>query len=171
MKKLLFITVLIFCLLGTTQTAYSYFDSSTPTILNEDGQLYTIIESSNKSSKQLIPLGCILSEDETYYIIYQYDVYIEKGMNIESAVTNLALEGSSLNEEELNKLFNFDILIDHRKDVQLSHGMFYDNSNGELVHIIIEVTMNNIDDFNNSSTIVGQNLSFTYLLTVSKPLS
>lgn len=171
MKKILFFAVLIFCLLGTTQKAYSYFDDSSITILNEDGELYIINETSNTTKKHLIPTGCILGDNDTYYVTYQYEVYIEKGINVESLVKNIVLEGSTLTDIELEQLFNFDITIDHVKDVTLSQGMFMDTTDGELLHITIEVTMNNMYYLNNSSTTFGHNLTFTYLLTVSKPLS
>jgi hypothetical protein len=168
MKKILFVVVLIFCLLGTTQTAYSYFDNEQVSILNEEGELYKITKSTSSQDRNLIPLGAVLGINDTYSYIYHYEVYVEKGMELQNTIDHLSLENSVLTDKELNEVFDFSITVDHVKDVELSNGLFEGKTAGELIHITIEITMNSVQEITLLSTNLGHDLSFTYLLTLSK---
>ena len=170
MKKILFVAVLIFCLLTTTQTAYAYFDDDRTTVLEASEQLYSLQPQLVNQGEFLIPLGSVLGEDDTYYYIFQYEAIIEDGVTLDSDLANVVWENSSFSEEELNELFNFDIQIDHLGDTSFSKGLLYERTEGEIVEITITVSMNNIDLLYNSNTTFGQELSFDYLLTVSKAL-
>ena len=139
MKKILFVTVLIFCLLGTTQTAYGFYEKDKISVLNDQGVLYTINSSTTETTKNLIPMGSVLGINDTYAITYTYQVYIEKGITLDSKIADLTLSNT-----------------------------FSGQTNGELVEITIRVSMNNIEELHNITTNFSQNLSFSYLLTVSK---
>lgn len=170
MKKILFVMVLIFCLLGTTGTAYSYYEDSQISVLNENGEMYKITKTTSTNEKNLIPMGSILGMNDTYSLVYNYEVYVEKGMEIQSEIEDLVLEDSNLTEEQLSEVFSFTMEVEHIKDVELSNGLFSESTEGELLHIRIEVTMNSLEDTLLSSADFNNELSFTYLLTVSKKI-
>ena len=92
---------------------------------------------------------------------------IEQGVSLESEITNILWLNSNLNEESLNMLFNFDIEMSTIKEVTISNGIFNDSTLGELVQVTIVVSMNNISLLSDSETLLGQDLSFDYLLNVS----
>ena len=168
MRKILFIVVLIFCLLTTTQTAYAYFDKDTIQVLNEDGELYKLTEISSNDYQELIPQGSILGVNDTYTLTYKYEVYIEDGIHLDSQIDNIKWGEYLLNDSDLKEIYNFAIRIESLKDVELSQGLFTESTTGELLEITITVTMNDCENLNNIVTYYECDLSFDYLLTVSK---
>ncbi|AIO18865.1 hypothetical protein KQ51_00986 [Candidatus Izimaplasma bacterium HR1] len=169
MKKILFVVVLIFCLLTTTETAYSYFEEEKTPSLGDSGELYVISQSMIKNEGNLIPKGCVLGINDTYSIIFKYQLLVEGSVTLDSSVINLVWENSNLSEEELENVFNFDIKIDHIDDATSNRALFDNQNNDKLVEITIEVTMNSVPELVKYSAPFGDELSFTYLLTVSKP--
>ncbi len=168
MKKMILVMVLIFCLLTTTQTAYGFFKQDEKIVIGTENEIYKIKQTMGNATNKLIPLGSVLKEGDTYYKTFKYEVYVEDGVNLESEITNIDLENSDYTSEELNLIFNFDMRIDHIKTVQISNGLFSDTTEGELVQITVTISMNNLEIIDNPSTMHGHNLSFSYLLRVSK---
>ena len=168
MKKIILVAVLIFSLLSSTEIAYSYFNDSSNQMLNEDNPLYVINQTIGNNSKNLIPKGSVLGVNDTYEITFKYEIVIEKGVNIESDITNAFMENTQYTSEELMTMFNFDVEFDHIEDITIKQGIFSDTTEGQLVNVCIKISMNNANDFNNSVLMLGGNLNFTYRLRVSK---
>lgn len=168
MKKILFVSVLIFCLLASTQTAYAYFEQESIRVLDQDGELYQITENTNQSNKTLIPTGAILGVNDTYTLTYTYQVYVEKGVDLSSEVLNIKWGEHLLTDIDAENVYRFDVSVDHIKDVQISQGLFTENTTGELVEITVNITMNDVENIHDLMSNYGDVLTFDYVLTVSK---
>lgn len=167
MKKILIVLVLIFSLFTTTEKAYSYFEENqTPTITNEDN-LYVLNETLNTNEKSLIPTTSVLGVNDTHSIIFQYEIVVEKDITLTPDVLNLVLENSELQSQELNEIFNFYLRIDHKEDTVLREGLFTQSTEGEVVVLTVEITMNDTQYSEYFRTNLGDNLSFDCILTVS----
>ena len=167
MKKILFIMVLVFSIFTTTETAFAYFEQENTPVLEADDRLYVLNPKLVSEGKYLVPEGAILGVNDTYYYTFTYEVIIEKGVELDSSISSITWNNSNLNDEELRSLFNFDFEIDHVKDVGISNGLLQETSDGELVEINVIVSMNDIALLHNYSTQLGDELTFSYLLTVS----
>ena len=168
MKKILFTAVLIFCFLTTTQTAYAYLEDDKVTVLEANEDYYVLTPQLVNQKENLIPLGAVLGENDTYYYTFKYQVIIEEDVFLASDIINTVWDNSNLSEDILSKLFNFDIQIDQLKNTNISQGFLQEQSTGKLIEITVTVSMNDIDTLYNNTTKMGQELSFDYLLTVSK---
>lgn len=168
MKKILFIVVLIFSILTTTTSAYAYFDEENTPVLTADERLYVLDPQLVTQNKYLIPESSLLGVNDTYTYTFKYEAIVENNVDLESEITNIVWSNSNLSDEELNALFNFEIQIDHIETVSISNGLFSQTTSGELVEISVNVSMNNIALLHNYDTQLGDDLSFSYLLTVSK---
>lgn len=167
MKKIITFMVLIFSLLATTQVGYSYFEESNGFVMSEENPLYVINQVSLDSTKSLIPTGARLGENDTYTITFTYEVTIEEGISLDTYIDNVALMNNSLNEDTLNEVFNFDITVDHKEYVTLDNGLFKEGYEGEVITITVDVTMNDLEFFEDYDLLYGENLTFSIVLSVS----
>ncbi len=167
MKKILFIVVLIFSILTTTETAFAYFDKENTPVLKADDRLYVLNPQLVTQNKYLVPEGAILGVNDTYHYTFKYEVIAEKGVDIDSSITKIIWNNSNLDDEELYQLFNFEINVINIKDTSISNGLLKETTDGELLEITVTVSMNNIALLHNYETELGDELSFNYLLTVS----
>ena len=169
MKKIIFVTVLIFCLLTSTEVAYSWFEEENNLVLNGENPLYTITQTVSNSYESLIPEDAILKDDDTYSITYQYEVIVEDGVSLETEITEVFFDENKSNFASLDGIFNFEFSLDHVETVNISNGWFSDTTIGEKVVISLTITMNNNEDIEQFSEVCYGNVNFTFVLRVSKP--
>lgn len=168
MKKMLLVLVLIFILLGTSQKVISFFEEETEVILHENNSLYQLNVTTNSDTNRLIPRTALLGVNDTYEIIYKYEIYVEDNVDLLSEITDLQILDSSLKAQKINDLFNFDISFEHFENEQITTRSNGEDVNAHLVKIYVKLTMNDIKDYAVYKEISGKTLNFTYLLTISK---
>jgi|GEM_PF-2980151 len=169
MKKLIFVTVLIFILFSSTQVAYSLFQKDNDMILDEKNDVYVIKQNFSNDQNRLIPLNAVLKDNDTYYIEYQYTFEIEPNMQLEAYLNDINLEDFENPNYTLEDIFNITFTID-----QLSQSNYPDTNSSTNTDYIsysvtVKVSMNNIDDNSVYSHIYNNKLDFTFVLRVSKP--
>lgn len=170
MKKIIIVVVLIFLLLQSTQVAFAYFEEENEIILDENNQLYVINQTMSNNTELLIPQGAILTENETYVITYQYEIIVEQDMDIEAKIADLYLE-TDVMADEIKQVFNFDISFDHIGTTNISNGFFSNETIGNIIVVTVEISMNNIEDFDYYLDIYSKEISFSFVLTLSKSFS
>lgn len=169
MKKIIFVTVLIFCLLSGTELAYSYFEESNDIVLDHENQLYTLDETFSSANQKLIPVGSVLKEMDTYYLVFKYEVIVEENMDLAASIENLSLNDNISNLAYLSDVFTFDISFDHVENIQIGQGLFQDGKTAEKIEITVTISMNDIQDTQYYKDIYNSFLSYSLLLRVSKP--
>ena len=167
MKKILFIVVLIFSILTTTETAFAYFDKESTPVFNSDERLYVLNPQLITQNKYLVPEGSVLGMNDTYYYTYKYEVIVEKGVTLDSSISDITWNNSNLSNDELTQVFNYDISYNYIKDVNISNGLFQETTDGELIEITVLVSMNDLALFYNNELNLGDELSFSYIFTAS----
>jgi len=168
MKKMLLVLVLIFILLGTSQKVISFFEEDSEVILHEDNSLYQLNVTTNSDTSRLIPRTALLGVNDTYEIVYKYEVYVEDNVDLLSEIKNLQISDSSLEAQKINDLFNIEVSLEHIHDQQISTNSNGNEVNAHLVKIYLIFTMNDVKDTDLYAQVRGEEISFDYLLTISK---
>lgn len=168
MKKILLVLVLIFILLGTSQKVISFFEEETEVILHENNSLYQLNVTTNNDTSRLIPRTALLGVNDTYEIVYKYEIYVEDNVNLLSEIKNLQILDSSLKAQKINDLLNIDISFEHIDDEEITTNYNGEQINAHLVKIYVRFTLNDIKDTDLMAELQGKTVSFDYLLTVSK---
>lgn len=166
MKKIVILVVLIFCLLPTTEYAYSFVNNQDSIVLNSDQSLYHFYEEINNENQTLIPIGALLKENDTYYLRYSYQVYIEEGMNYDVSIEDIKSSVSGISDEDLDQLFNFQVNVDQGVTVQTSSGLLTNSQSAYLVQITILVSMNDIPQFEQYDELMNNQIDFRISLHV-----
>lgn len=169
MKKLLFVTVLIFSLLITTQTAYAYWEDSDQVVIDESNQLYVIEETLSNSGLKLIPINAILKPGDTHEVFYTYSITVEESVDFDYGVENIKILNSTGKSVSLDDYFEFETTIDHYEKVRISNNLFGDDIYGYQYQISVKITMTHDDGTIDYRPIYGQQIGFSFFLRVSKP--
>jgi hypothetical protein len=168
MKKILLVLVLIFILLGTSQKVISFFEEETEVVLHENNSLYQLNVTTNSDTSRLIPRTALLGVNDTYEIVYKYEIYVEDNVDLLSEIKDLQILDSSLKAQKINDLFDFEISFEHIENQKITTSSNGEEVNAHLVKIYVRIAMNDLKDRTLYTEIAGKTLNFTYLLSISK---
>lgn len=109
MKKIIIVGLIFLFIIVSSTTIYAYSELHADNYLKESEQVIVIKDQLNSNSdKNLIPLGCILSVGDTYYVDYYYEVEVANGLDFDTVIDNIHfIKGDNIYEN--NDLFNFEI--------------------------------------------------------------
>lgn len=167
MKKLIILVVLIFSLLSTVDYAYSYYNEETSYVVANEEGLYKLSEPVNKTQKALVPLGVVLGENETYYVTFEYTVYVEEDVDYEMYLSSIILN-NEISTELPDELFNVEFTVDQVNTKPIKQALLGNSNTAVELLITATVSMNNLEDFNDYQLLWNKELDFEFTLDCTR---
>jgi hypothetical protein len=149
----------MFFVFTSTTFVYSEFKPTDGTVFASSSDQYVITKKlSGPSGVNLVPVGAIRGVNDVYYLDFTYDVYVKENLQLNVEVSNLSFSNKQITEEELQKIFNFDITLQNVIDDQKNY-----LGNDTYVHkvITIRVSMNEPDSMELMENIIGGKLTYS----------
>jgi|GEM_PF-3675232 hypothetical protein len=133
MKRLVTLLVLMFFVFSGTMIIYAS-SITHDDVLASPSDFY-LVESKLVSPENatLVPIGTIRSVNNVYYIDFTYELVIKEGLALHSEVYELHFSDSSVSDEELREIFNFDITQSTSNELNTLV------SNGDYQSVIVNV--------------------------------
>ena len=141
MKKLLISLVLIFFISISTMKAYAYYEDANTHYVTEDRpELLLNQQMLTEEGKQLVPRGSILGVNDTEEIVFEYQVFVQNGLELNVEESNLRFNG--LEKEEVEGLFDFSYDIKILDQDTLHTNLFDGSEEGYFALVTLTVSMN-----------------------------
>lgn len=165
MKKLFFSLVLIFFVFIGSVRVYGFYEDTKITQLT-DVNTHEILTQNlvTDSNKNLVPKGSILGVDDVEEVVFEYQVFVQKNLEIDFLAENLTINGEEINEDLLS-LFNFDFEQVILQDESIQTGLLDGREDGYFTKITLTVSMNN-PTYNEYKLLAGQAINFDVLFKV-----
>lgn len=142
MKKLLISLVLIFFISISTMKAYAYYEDSKINYINEESpQLLLNQKMVTEEGKRLVPKGSILGVNDIEEVVFEYQVFVQEGLELSVDESNLRFNG--LEKVQAEGLFNFTYNIELLEQDTLHTNLFEGSEQGYFVLVTLTVSMNN----------------------------
>jgi len=161
MKNIISSLVLIFFIFSSTTVVYGQIKQSDDVYLNSISDYYLVDQTliSNQGST-LIPLGEIRGVNDVYYIEYEYEVVVKKGMDLQVSIEDIFFSHTDVSREELHNTFNFDITETVVEQLGYSEHLLDQNEVAERILVQVKVSMNEPASQELFSILIGGQLMF-----------
>ena len=163
MKKLLFITVLIFSLFLTTEQAYAYWEDNDKVIVDQENPIYTIEERLSNNNFTLIPQNGLLKMGDSHEIYYTYYVTVEESTEFNYGLENIELKTAL---PELEDYFSYNISVEQNDRVPITSNLLKDDVYGIEYKITVSVSMIVDDGQIDFAPVYGQDIEFIFTLSI-----
>ncbi len=135
-------------------------------VLNQPSDFY-LINSTLKSNEdvKLVPITSVLGKGDVHYVTFQYELLVKEDLMLNAQVLNLSFSNNNITEEELQKIFNFDITM---QTVNEQTNIFHEENYQKII-VNVQVSMNEPDTVELMNKLINENLSFEmYFYVISK---
>jgi hypothetical protein len=157
--------VLFFSLFSTFDIAYSY-NIQQDNIIGDGYSLYHFTETMNQTSN-LIPVGAVLKENDTYYQTYIYTIYVEENVDYTVYINDIFSKDSTISKNDLTDVFNMDIDIEQMGNI-ISYSSLLDQTTVvKELRITLTISMNNIQNYD-YDLLTKNDISFILTIHISK---
>ncbi len=165
MKKLFFSLVLMFFVLMGSVRVYGFYQDTQTTQLTESNTLEVISQKLvTESNKNLVPKGSVLSVNDTEQVVFEYQVFVQKDLDIEYVAENLTMNGELMNEALAN-LFNFEFDQVELREASIRTDLLTNREDGYYVTVMLTVSMNE-PSYEQYQSLAGQAIHFDVLFSV-----
>jgi hypothetical protein len=168
MKKITILLGFVF-LFFTSTIAVSAYNSPSDYYLEQEKDIIQVNEMLQlNGEKNLIPLTAVLKQNDTYEIVYQYEVFYQEDYAFDVLVDSLAYSVEGLEEQRLNELFNIDVQVDILDHQLYDDNVLFDDVFASKAIVTISVTMNEPNTVNEYKTLVLGQLYFDVNFSIIK---
>ncbi|MFP4479203.1 MAG: hypothetical protein ACLFPM_07195 [Candidatus Izemoplasmatales bacterium] len=162
MKKLFFSLVLMFFVLVGSVRVYGFYQDTKITQLTEVKTHQLLSQNLiTNNDKNLVPKGSILGVNDTEEFVFEYQVFVQKDLEIEYDVENLTINNQEVSEDLVN-LFNFDFEHVLIREDSIQTDLLTGNEEGYFVKVILRVSMNE-PTYEQYQLIANQSMNFDIL--------
>ncbi len=162
MKKLFFSLVLMFFVLVGSVRVYGFYQDTKITQLTEVKTHQLLSQNLiTNNDKNLVPKGSILGVNDTEEFVFEYQVFVQKDLEIEYDVENLTINNQEVSEDLVN-LFNFDFEHVLIREDSIQTDLLTGNEEGYFVKVILRVSMNE-PTYDQYQLIANQSMNFDIL--------
>ena len=165
MKRIIVVMVLIFSLFSTLDIAYSY-NIQQDNIIGNEYSLYHFTDTVNQSTN-LIPVGAVLKENDTYYQTYVYTVYVEDDVDYTVYINDIFSNNTSISKNDLTNIFNIDIDFEQMGTITTYSSLLNQTTSVRELRITLTISMNNIDNYD-YNLIIDNDISFILTVHITK---
>jgi hypothetical protein len=161
MKKVFQLMILIFLLFSGTTALYAQVSKDDNVYLNELSDFYLVDQAlSNQHGGSLVPLGAIRGVNDVYYVDFEYEIVMKKGMDLQVLVEDIFFTNENVTEEQLLQTFNFDISYTVVEELQESEHFLSETELAERIIVTVSVSMNEPTTYELMSELFGGQLGF-----------
>jgi len=165
MKKLFFSLVLMFFVLMGSVRVYGFYQDTQTTQLTESSTHEVISQKLvTDSNKNLVPKGSVLAVDDIEEIVFEYQVFVQKDLEIECIAENLTMNGESMSKVS-SHLFNFEFDQFILSESSIRTDLLADREDGYYLKVTLHVSMNTPTQ-EQYQTLAGQAINFDVLFRV-----
>ncbi|QWC00166.1 hypothetical protein KHQ88_00965 [Mycoplasmatota bacterium] len=166
MKKLLFSLVLMFFVFIGTVRVYGFYQDTKVTQLTEVKTHQLLTQNlMTDNDKNLVPKGSILGVNDTEEFVFEYQVFVQKDLEIEYTVNDIRINQEEVNED-ISNLFNFDFEYELIKEDSIQTQLLTASQEGYFVKITLTVSMSE-PTYQQYQLIANQAMNFDVLFSVN----
>lgn len=161
MKNIMRSLVLIFFIFSSTTVVYSQIKKPDEVYLNAISDYYLVDEAlvSNAAST-LVPVGAIRGLHDVYYVEYQYEVVVKKGMELQVSIEDLFFNQNDISQEDLQQTFQFDVTKTVTEELGYNDHLFAQDEVAQRIIVTVRVSMMEPSTNDLYDNLVGGQLMF-----------
>ena len=165
MKKLIFSLVLIFFVPLYSFRVYGFYQDTKLNQLTE-GNTHVLLTQRlvTDNDKFLVPKGSILGVNDVEEVVFEYQVFVQKNLEITYKVEQLSLNGKIV-DEDLTSLFNFEFNQLLLKNETIQTDLLLGREEGYFVQITLTVSINDLS-YEQYQQIANQVIDFDVVFSV-----
>ena len=161
MKRMVISLVLIFFILSSTTVVYAQIKEPNDILLDSISDYYLIDQKlmSGEASK-LVPYGVARAENDVYYVVYQYEVVVRKGMDLQVMIEDMMFSQETVSNEQLRSVFTFDIDEQVVEELHFQENLLGESIDAQRIMITIRISMNEPSTYDLYRQLAGGHLTF-----------
>jgi len=161
MKNIIRSLVLIFFIFSSTTVIYGQVKKTDDVYLNSIKDYYLVDQTlvSNQGST-LVPMNAIRGVNDVYYIEYEYEVVVKKGMDLQVSIEDMFFSKTDISKDDLLNTFDFEVTKTVVEQLGYNEHVLRQSEVAERIMVHVTISMNEPSTRELMDSLVGGQLMF-----------